>query len=176
MLQEVCRWKVKPLGHEVEDKFDIFICSVRIVSIKNSFSSTDSTLNICLSRCYIYSCSIYWKSGKSPVIKKPQKKVFWIPILTSLPLSLEGQGRDGPWPELTFVPQLIRGRTAFDLGTFWPDPKRFFLLEGKKMEKIDIFKGNFPNPNHRWLTQPDLSHKKLTQPGAKNFDPDPSLG
>jgi len=34
-------------------------------------------------------------------------------------------------------------------------------------EKIDVFRGNFPNsnPNHKWLTRPR----------SKNFDPDPSL-
>jgi len=43
---------------------------------------------------------------------------------------------------------------------------KFFWPEGKKMEKFDIFRGNFPNsnPNHKWLTRPNPSHKKLTRP------------
>jgi len=60
----------------------------------------------------------------------------------------------------------------------WPDPKRLFLTRrGKKIETFAIFRGNFPNPNrnHKWLTWPDLSQKKLSGPRSKNFDPDPSL-
>jgi len=49
------------------------------------------------------------------------------------------------------------------------DPTRVknFWPEGKKIEKFDVFRGNFPNsnPNHKWLTRP----------GSKIFDPDPSL-
>jgi len=42
-----------------------------------------------------------------------------------------------------------------------------FLIKGEKIEKFGIFRGIFPNPksNQRWLTQP----------GSKNFEPDPSL-
>jgi len=39
--------------------------------------------------------------------------------------------------------------------TFWPNPKWFFLSKGEKIEKFDVFRGNFLNPNHRWLTQPE---------------------
>jgi len=30
-------------------------------------------------------------------------------------------------------------------------------LQGKKFEKFDAFRGNFPSlkPNHKWLTRPD---------------------
>jgi len=51
------------------------------------------------------------------------------------------------------------------------------LIRSDKIEKFDIFKGNFPNPNpnHKWLTRPDPSYKKWTQLGSNNFDPDPSL-
>jgi len=41
----------------------------------------------------------------------------------------------------------------------------FFLPEGQKIEKFGIFRGNFPNPNQRWLTQPE----------QQKIDPDPSL-
>jgi len=59
-------------------------------------------------------------------------------------------------------------------------PEEIILTRTEKIEKFDIFRGNFPNsnPNHRWLTQSDPSHKKfkkLTRPGSKNFNPDPSL-
>jgi len=75
-------------------------------------------------------------------------------------------------------------------GYFWPAvnkrPTRvlsdriqryFFWPEGKKMEKFDVFRGNFPNsnPNHKWLTRTNPSHKKLTRPGSKILDLDPSL-
>jgi len=48
-----------------------------------------------------------------------------------------------------------------------PTQRDFFWSEGKKIENFDIFRGNFPNSN------PNL---KLTRPGSKIFDPDPSLG
>jgi len=64
--------------------------------------------------------------------------------------------RDGPWPELTFDLQQIRGWPAFDPGTFWSDPK-------EKIEIFTIFRGNFPNPNHRWLTWPDPDQKFWTR-------------
>jgi len=43
----------------------------------------------------------------------------------------------------------------------------FFDPKGKKIEKFDVFRGNFPNsnPNQKWLTPPR----------SKIFDPDPSL-
>jgi len=40
-----------------------------------------------------------------------------------------------------------------------------FETTGKTLKKFWIFKGNFPNPNQRWLTRP----------GSKFFDPKPSL-
>jgi len=46
---------------------------------------------------------------------------------------------------------------------------KFFGPEGKKIEKFDVFRGNFPNPNpnHRWLAGPkpslDESNKKLNE-------------
>jgi len=51
-------------------------------------------------------------------------------------------------------------------GTFRPDPKRFFLTRREKIEKFDVFRGNFQNSNqnHECLTRPDPSHKKLTRP------------
>jgi len=73
-------------------------------------------------------------------------------------------------PEHTFDPQVNKTRVLFD-----PTRWHFFWPEGEKIEKIDIFRGNFPNPywNHRWLTWPEPL--KLTRPGSKIFDPDPSL-
>jgi len=35
--------------------------------------------------------------------------------------------------------------------------------------------GEFSKPYHEWLTRPDQSHKKLTQPRGKFLDSDPSL-
>jgi len=51
---------------------------------------------------------------------------------------------------------------------FWFEFGKFPLLDWrKKIEKIVIFRGNFPNPNP--------NHRRLTRPGSKFFDPDPSL-
>jgi len=72
--------------------------------------------------------------------------------------------------EHTFDLQLIRGQPTFDPGTFWPNLKRFFWPELEKIEKYGIFWGNFPNPNQRWLTQPDPTQatKNWSNPG-QNF-------
>jgi len=35
--------------------------------------------------------------------------------------------------------------------------------------------GNFPNPNQRWLTQPEQQKIDPMQPGSQIFDLDPSL-
>jgi len=36
--------------------------------------------------------------------------------------------------------------------------------------------GNFRNPNHKWVTQPEPPKiDPTTLPGSKKFDPDPSL-
>jgi len=80
-------------------------------------------------------------------------------------------------PEHTFDPQKIRGQPGSDLGTFWPNQMAFFLPEGPKIEKFELFRGNFPNPypNQRWLTQPKQQKFDPTWPGSKNFDSDPSL-
>jgi len=42
------------------------------------------------------------------------------------------------------------------------------LTRREKIEKFEIFRGNFPNPNHVWLTQPHPIQ-------VKKFDPGPSL-
>jgi len=76
--------------------------------------------------------------------------------------------RDGPWPDLTqanFWPTVIKRLTRLWPRYFWPESKIFFLIWRQKIEKFNIFRGNFLNPNHKWLTRP----------GSKFFDPDPSL-
>jgi len=49
-------------------------------------------------------------------------------------------------------------------------PKVYFFIKRGKIEKFDIFRGNFPNPNpnQRWLTQPNPSNKNW----LKLFDSD----
>jgi len=78
--------------------------------------------------------------------------------------------RDGPWsgPSLLLTCSKKRGWPAFD-----PTLKRFFLTWREKDWKFDILRGNFPNPNHRWLTWP--KPQKIAWPRSKIFDPDPSL-
>jgi len=74
---------------------------------------------------------------------------------------------------LYFWPAVYKRLTRLDPGTFWPDPKIFFFLTGKKLNFF-IFRINFPNlnPNQRWLNRPSPCNKNLTQPGSKFFDPD----
>jgi len=53
---------------------------------------------------------------------------------------------------------------------FWPSrgqPEEIFFDPREKIKKFDIFRGNFPNPNHRWLTPPEQQKIDLT-PG-QNF-------
>jgi len=78
-------------------------------------------------------------------------------------------------PDLTqayFWPAENKRPTRLRLGYF-PTRRDFFWLEGKKIEKFDIFKGNFPNsnPNHIWLTQP--KPQKIDPTRVKNFWPGP---
>jgi len=74
--------------------------------------------------------------------------------------------RDGPWPDLTqayFWPAVNKRPARLWPGSFltWP--------EEKKIEKFDIFLGNFPNskPNHKWLTRPEPQKIDPTRPGSK---------
>jgi len=92
-----------------------------------------------------------------------------IVIMDSLGVDVrcKGHTRDGPWPDPTrayFWPAVNKGLTRVLSD---PTQRDFFWPEGQKIEKFDIFRGNFPNsnPNHKWLTWPD-----------PNFDPVPSLG
>jgi len=67
-----------------------------------------------------------------------------------------------PWPSgflSTITITVIRGP-----GTFWPDPKKFFLPEGEKFEKFGIVRGNFENPD------PNQKMADLTWPEQK-IDP-----
>jgi len=89
---------------------------------------------------------------------------------------MEG-GRDGPWPDLIrayFWPAINKRPTRV-----LSDSTRsnFFLTRREKIEKFDVFRGNFQNsnPNHKWLTRPEPQKIDPTRPGSKNFDPDPSL-
>jgi len=71
------------------------------------------------------------------------------------------KARDGPWPELTFGPQKIRGRPAFDPGTFQPNLKR---SRREKIEKFDVLGEIFQIQTQTingWpdLTQPDPGQK-----------------
>jgi len=46
---------------------------------------------------------------------------------------------------------------------FDPTWRDFFDPKGKKSKKFDVFRENFLNPNHKWLTQPE----------PQKIDPDP---
>jgi len=75
--------------------------------------------------------------------------------------------RDGPWPypTLFLTRNKIRGWPALDRVPFDPTRRDFFWSsEGKKIEKFDVFRGNFPNTNHRWLTRPDLARATKNWP------------
>jgi len=53
--------------------------------------------------------------------------------------------------------QQIRGRPAFNLRAFKPNTMRFFLPKERKIENFGILRQIFPmpNPDQRWLTQPE---------------------
>jgi len=42
-------------------------------------------------------------------------------------------------------------------------------LEEKKIEKFEIFMGNFPHPNQRWLTRPDLTRVTKYSPDLATY-------
>jgi len=65
------------------------------------------------------------------------------------------------WPAVNKRPTLLWPRY------FLTRPKEILLTWSEKSWKIWHFRGNFPNPNQRWLTQTDPSNKKLTQPRLK---------
>jgi len=98
--------------------------------------------------------------------------------------------RDGPWSYPTrayFWPTVNKRPTCLWLRYFLTQPKEIFFIWREKIEKFDIFRGNFPNPNpnYKWLTRPDPvratknctgpKYQKYTRPGSKIFDPDPPL-
>jgi len=68
-------------------------------------------------------------------------------------------------PELTFDLQLIRGRPAFDPGTFRPDMKWFFLHEGKKIEIFDILGEIFKIQPQTINVWPDPTRATKNWPG-----------
>jgi len=117
---------------------------------------------------------IFWK--KSLCNKKCQdvylEQHLW--TLAHLDLKVKTQnielemGLDLTWAY--FSPTVNKRPTSL-----WPDQKRFFWPEGIKIEIFEVLMGNFPNTNHKWLTQPHPSDKKLTWPRSKIFDQDPSL-
>jgi len=64
-------------------------------------------------------------------------------------------------PEHTFETQWIRGWPAFDPALFDLTWRDFVWPKWKKMEKFEILRGNFPNPNQIWLTRSDPSYKNF---------------
>jgi len=126
-----------------------------------------TTLKLCLKQSGI--------AGQTIKIEKILDPLQLNPILIEFPLSPYSAVEIGPEstrPELTFDLQEIRGRRAFV-----PTRRDFFCPKGKKIEKFDVFRGNFPNsnPNHNLLTRPEPQKIDPTRPGSKNLDPDPSL-
>jgi len=72
----------------------------------------------------------------------------------------------GPDPTRAyFWPTVNKRPTRLWPGYFPTRPEAIFWPEGKKIEKFDVFRGNFPNsnPNHKWLTRPDPGQKILTR-------------
>jgi len=72
----------------------------------------------------------------------------------------------GPDPTRAYFWPTVNKRPTRLWPRYFPTRSNFFWSEGKKIEKFDIFRGNFlnSNPNHKWLTPPDPRHKKLTRP------------
>jgi len=74
------------------------------------------------------------------------------------------------WPIVNKRPTRLRPRY------FLTRPQEIFFDPKVKIEKFDVFRGKFPNsnPNHKWLTWPDPSHKNWPDPTlVKKFWPLP---
>jgi len=61
---------------------------------------------------------------------------------------------------------------VYDFGRFWVcsiEMMRFFWPKGQKINLFGIYRGNFPNPNHKWLTwpRPTQARKNWPNPGYK---------
>jgi len=73
----------------------------------------------------------------------------------------------GPDPTRAYFWRAVNKRpTCLQPGYFPTQPEEiFFWPKGNKIEKFDVFGGNYPNsnPNHKWLTRPDQGQKFLTQ-------------
>jgi len=82
----------------------------------------------------------------------------------------------GPDPTRAYFWLAVNKRlTQLQPGYFPTWPKAIFLTRREKIEKFDVFRGNFrnSNPNHKWLTWPYPT--RATKNWSKIFDPDPSL-
>jgi len=68
----------------------------------------------------------------------------------------------GPDPtQAYFLPAVNKGQPAFDPGTFWPDPKRFFLTWGERNWKI-------------WLGETFRTQAKTKDGWGAEMGPDPT--
>jgi len=75
----------------------------------------------------------------------------------------------GPSSPVGSAPRTLRGG-EFDWVLFDPTWRDFVLTQREKLEKFDFFRGNFPNPNYRWLTRPDLTRATKKWPNqGQNF-------
>jgi len=105
----------------------------------------------------------------APSKKKFEKNVFCViqtyffHIMSKLEMVLTRPTRAYFWPVVN------KGLIWLWPWYFLTRPFEIFLTPSEKSWKFDIFRRNFPNPNpnHRWLTRPSPSYKKI--------DPDPSL-
>jgi len=82
-----------------------------------------------------------------------------LPASTGLKLEM---GPDPTWAY--FWPRSkLEADTPLTWVLFDPNRRDFFWSEVEKIEKFDIFRGNFLNPNHKWLTRSEL----VMGPGQK---------
>jgi len=63
----------------------------------------------------------------------------------------------GPYPTRAYFWLAVNKRPT----CLWP---RYFLTRGENIEKFDVFRRNFPNPNHIQLTQPYLTRATKNWP------------
>jgi len=89
------------------------------------------------------------------------------------------RSRDGPWPDPTrayFWPAVNKRPTRLWPGYFPTRPEAiFFDPKEKKLKNLTFLAEISWILNQTINGRPDPSHKKLTRPGSKIFDPDPSL-
>jgi len=103
----------------------------------------------------LYYAAPVWLTPSLLTCKSELRRLESIPY-RSLRLVLhdyrQEMGLDPTWAYLW--PAINKRPTCLWPGYFLTQPKEIFLTWREKIKKFDVFRENFPNPNHRCLTRP----------------------